>query len=172
MTTLSNTGTSYKKALRDCVEIRSGKLKGIFDPSQFGPGGRSLCITMPSKAVGDVARIVSPIEFEAMSDLSQCHAWKRSLRISSLNKTLGQLIDTGELKVCDKKCNCSLCQKSNDYMNKKRRASIGSRKGDVSDEMANNTINGKLQNRLFLTPNLKIRLFCLARFLVNQNLRL
>ena len=97
--------------LRDSMEIRSGKLKGIFDPSQFGPGGRSLCITIPSKSVGNVARIVSPIEFEAMSDLSQCHAWKRSLRIPSLNKTLGQLIDVGKLKMCDKKCTCHLCQK-------------------------------------------------------------
>ena len=150
MTALSATRTGCKGVLHDCVEIRSGKLKGIFDPSQFGPGGRSLCITMPSKAVGDVARIVSPIEFEAMSDLSQCHAWKRSLRISSLNKTLGQLIDTGELKVCDKKCSCNLCQKSNDYMNKKRRASMGSRKGDISEETTKHTISGKLQDSLFL----------------------
>jgi hypothetical protein len=134
MNTLTATSNGFKKnMLQDCVEIQAGKLKGIFDPSQFGPGGRSLCITMPSKAVGSVARIVSPIEFESMSDLSQCHAWKRSLRISTLNKTLGQLIDSGDLKICDKKCICTLCQKSNDYMNKKRRTSLNNRKDEVAD---------------------------------------
>ena len=132
---MTATSNGAKSALQDCVEIRAGKLKGIFDPSQFGPGGRSLCITMPSKAVGDVARIVNPIEFEAMSDLSQCHAWKRSLRVSSLNKTLGQLIDSGDLKICDKKCSCRLCQKSNDYMIKKRRASLTNKKDDMPDDL-------------------------------------
>ena len=151
MNTLTATGNGFKKnMLQDCVEIQAGKLTGIFDASQFGPGGRSLCITMPSKAVGSVARIVSPIEFESMSDLSQCHAWKRSLRISSLNKTLGQLIDSGDLKICDKKCNCTLCQKSNDYMSKKRRTSLNNRKDGVADEQTIHSKSSKVENGLSL----------------------
>ena len=150
MNALSKNGSCYKNAFEDCVEIRAGKLKGTFDPSQFGPGGRSLCITMPSKAVGDVAHIVSPIEFEAMSDLSQCHAWKRSLRISSLNKTLGQLIDSGTLNICDKNCKCNLCQKSNDYMLKKRRASLSSRKNENSEEDSKQHMSGKIAESLFI----------------------
>ena len=153
MNALSTNGRFYKNVLQECVEIRAGKLKGTFDPSQFGPGGRSLCITMPSKAVGNVARIVSPIEFEAMSELSQCHAWKRSLRLSSLNKTLGQLIDSEDLKICDKKCNCSLCQKSNDYMIKKRRASLTNRQDDNTEDTTKQTISGNIQESLFLVDS-------------------
>jgi len=154
MNTLPANSNGYKSILQDCVEIQAGKLKGVFDPSQFGPGGRSLCITMPSKTVGDAARIVSPIEFEAMSDLAQCHAWKRSLRISSINKTLGQLLETGDLKLCVKKCICMLCRKSNDYMIKKRRASLTNKSSNFINDSSKATVNGQAQESLLLTKSI------------------